>query len=179
MASVEERMEQLSLELTSLKTEVKSFAGALANEKAQFTDEVNKEFAMHKLAIQEVVTAARAEFDRQRVDHERLYQETSQAVQGLIERMEKVEMTTGNGGTAKEREKERDKKRVFAYTREGRITHKISRVARARRETRTRHNENGRKEERERAWDARRAAAQTRVRRQNSSPGQLQMLSET
>ncbi len=80
-----ERMEQLAADLAAVKLEVATFAGALKEEKQRFSDEVNLEFARHKLAIQEVVTSARTEFTRQQTELQSLYQETGQAVQGLAE----------------------------------------------------------------------------------------------
>ena len=64
MKAMEERIQGLAAEVAVMKTEVQNFANQLATEKETFTDEVNLEFARHKLAITEVVEGARGEFTK-------------------------------------------------------------------------------------------------------------------
>ncbi len=98
MKAMKERIEGLEADFVVVKQDMKYVLNQLEQQKTDFADQVNREFAMHKLAIGEVVESARTEFGRVQVNLQKLYQETSDAVQSLSGRLEKVEEggATGN-----------------------------------------------------------------------------------
>ena len=73
----------------------------LEEEKKAIVDYMEKEFATHKLVINEIVEGAKAEFTSQRFNLQQLYEATTKELETVKDRLEEVERKDNTNGKGK------------------------------------------------------------------------------
>ena len=89
--SVEEKVKELEEEIIKLKIHVTAKDRGLEEEKKVIVDYMEKEFATHKLVINEIVEGAKVEFTSQRYNLQQLYETTVKELEAMKERLQEVE----------------------------------------------------------------------------------------
>ena len=97
----EDRIKQLEEEVITLKMHVAAKDKGLEEEKKAIVDYMEKEFATHKLVMNEIVEGAKTEFTSQRFNLQKLYEVTSNELEGVKERLEQVEKNGYHHGKGK------------------------------------------------------------------------------
>ena len=101
MDKVEERMKVLEEEVTQLKLHMLAKDKGLEEQKKALVDYIDKEFATHKLVMNEIVEGAKTEFTAQRFNLQQLYEVTSNNLEGMKGRLEEVEKKGNHNGKGK------------------------------------------------------------------------------
>ena len=91
MDKVEAKFKELEDEVSQVKIEMKAKDRGLEEEKKAIVDYMEKEFATHKLVMQEIVEGAKVEFAAQRMNLQTLYEATMKELEAVKYRLEDVE----------------------------------------------------------------------------------------
>ena len=91
MAIPAERFAQLEAEVSQLKVSLGVHEAGLEQQKKHLLDYIEKQFAMTKLAMTEIVEGAKIEFNAQRAQLQGLYETTAHELASIIERIERNE----------------------------------------------------------------------------------------
>ena len=97
----EDKVKQLEEEITTLKMHVAAKDRGLEEEKKAIVDYMEKEFATHKLVINEIVEGAKAEFTSQRFNLHHLYESTTTELESIRDRVDAVEIKGTQHGKTK------------------------------------------------------------------------------
>ena len=101
MAKAEEKIKELEEELTQIKILIAAKDQGLEDQKKILVDYMEKEFATHKLVMNEIVEGAKTEFTSQRFNLQKLYEVTSNELEGVKERLDEVEKKGHHTGKGK------------------------------------------------------------------------------
>ena len=101
MAKVEEAMQNLEEEVTQLKIHIMTKDKGLEEQKKALMDYIDKEFATHKLVMQEIIEGAKVEFASQRMNLQTLYEATSKELEVMKDLLEEVERKGSQNGKTK------------------------------------------------------------------------------
>ena len=105
LAAMEGRMKHVEESLGKLRGDMAEFARTLNEQKANQEDDLNKEFASHKLAMREIIEAARTEFSDIKQSLTNLHTATDAALKEVVQKVNDVENkgggNSGNGWKAK------------------------------------------------------------------------------
>ena len=97
---MESRLSEIEKEVTQIKIHMEAKDKGLEEQKKVLLDYIDKEFATHKLVMQEIVEGAKVEFAAQRMNLHTLYEATVKELETMKERLEDVERhgtQTGKG----------------------------------------------------------------------------------
>ena len=101
MEKIEARLKELEDEVSQVKIQMKDKERGLEDQKKAIVDYMDKEFATHKLVMNEIVEGAKTEFTAQRFNLQKLYEVTSTELEGMKERLEEVESKGHNNARGK------------------------------------------------------------------------------
>ena len=88
---MENRITEVEQEVTQLKIHMAAKDKGIEDQKKALIDYIDKEFATHKLVMQEIVEGAKAEFSAQRINLQTLYEATTTELVAMKDRLEEVE----------------------------------------------------------------------------------------
>ena len=91
MAALEARMTEVEKEVTQMKIHIETKDKGLEEQKKVLIDYIDKEFATHKLVMQEIVEGAKVEFAAQRMNLQTLYEATTKELETMKDRLEDIE----------------------------------------------------------------------------------------
>ena len=91
MEKVEARLRELEEEVSHVKIQMQAKDRGLEEQKKAIVDYMDKEFATHKLVMNEIVEGAKTEFTAQRFNLQKLYEVTSNELESMKERLEDME----------------------------------------------------------------------------------------
>ena len=91
MEKIEAKLKELEDEVTQVKIQMNTKDRGLEEKKKAIVDYMEKEFATHKLVMQEIVEGAKAEFSAQRINLHTLYEATTKEIVAMKDRLEEVE----------------------------------------------------------------------------------------
>ena len=89
--AMENRIAHVEQEVTQLKIHVQAKDKGIEEQKKALVDYIDKEFATHKLVMQEIVEGAKVEFAAQRMNLQTLYEATTKELEVMKDRVEEVE----------------------------------------------------------------------------------------
>ena len=89
--AMENRITDMEQEVAELKIHMAAKDKGIEEQKKALVDYIDKEFATHKLVMQEIVEGAKAEFSAQRINLHTLYEATTKEIVAMKDRLEEVE----------------------------------------------------------------------------------------
>ena len=87
---MESRVAEVEKEIVQLKIHMEAKEKGIEEQKKTLVDYIDKEFATHKLVMQEIVEGAKAEFASQRLNLQTLYEAMVKELEAVKERVEEV-----------------------------------------------------------------------------------------
>ena len=84
---MESRVAEVEKEITQLKIHVEAKEKGIEEQKKTLVDYIDKEFATHKLVMQEIVEGAKVEFAAQRMNLQTLYETMVRQLETVKERL--------------------------------------------------------------------------------------------
>ena len=99
--AMENRITDIEQEVTQLKIHMAAKDKGIEEQKKALVDYIDKEFATHKLVMQEIVEGAKVEFAAQRMNLHTLYEATVKELETMKERLEDVERKGTHSGKGK------------------------------------------------------------------------------
>ena len=97
----ENRITDMEQEITQLKIHMAAKDKGIEEQKKALVDYIDKEFATHKLVMQQIIEGAKAEFASQRMNLQTLYEATSKELEAMKDRLEEVERKGSQNGKTK------------------------------------------------------------------------------
>ena len=88
---MESRITEVEKEISLLKIHMEAKEKGIEEQKKTLVDYIDKEFATHKLVMQEIVEGAKVEFAAQRMNLQTLYEAMVTQLESVKERLEEVE----------------------------------------------------------------------------------------
>ena len=98
---LEGRVSTVEAELTQVKTTLAVHEAGVEAQKKTLLDHIDKEFATHKLVIQEIIEGSKSEFSAQRFSLQQLYETTMKELESLKEKVREVERKPTTAGKTK------------------------------------------------------------------------------
>ena len=89
--AMENRIADVEQEIAQIKIHVQAKDKGIEEQKKALVDYIDKEFATHKLVMQEIVEGAKVEFAAQRMNLQTLYEATTKELEVMKDRVEEVE----------------------------------------------------------------------------------------
>ena len=89
--AMESRISEVEQEVTQLKIHMEAKDKGIEEQKKTLVDYIDKQFATHKLVMQEIVEGAKVEFAAQRMNLQTLYEATTKELEAMKDRLEDVE----------------------------------------------------------------------------------------
>ena len=88
---MEARIAEVEQEVTQIRIHIDAKDKGIEEQKKVLLDYIDKEFATHKLVMQEIVEGAKVEFAAQRMNLHTLYEATVKELETMKDRLEDVE----------------------------------------------------------------------------------------
>ena len=98
LAAMEGRLGQLEATVAQLRGDVADHARGLEAEKGNFQDQINLEFAKHKIVIQEIIASAKKEFDDVKTNLNTLCHATDAAIKEVTKKIDNIDGDKGGHG---------------------------------------------------------------------------------
>ena len=91
MEKIEAKLRELEEDVIQVKIQMQTKDQGLEHQKKAIVDHMDKEFATHKLVMNEIVEGAKTEFTAQRFNLQKLNEVTSIELERMKERLEEME----------------------------------------------------------------------------------------
>ena len=98
-AAMEARMTQMETDLATMRADMLTHARSLEEQKVALMDNLNLEFANHKILMGEIIEGARKEFADLKGGIKSLYDATDNALKVVMNKVQDIEHGKGGGGS--------------------------------------------------------------------------------